>query len=372
MLFRQGIPVDRKGQGLADGIDGKQAAVHIAADVDEGTAFALPQLIVAAVVGMGIGAGVGADQAQPFKFKGIPDLGGGLGLQQADGLHIHSQIRAAPPVSPAAKLHPAQGGFQIEGAGTHRTVLLQLVGLENGDIQQQGQIFHGIAQPDHHRIGAHGSNGLHMVEPAAVIGAFHGGVQGSRHIIGGQQAAVGEGGVFQVNGVSLHVLGHAVALAEHGLRVIVAVHGEQALEHQGKQGPVRQVVAQERIHGALRVPGQLHRHVLVQRVFLRLGHHRTVVHHQGVARRDISLLFPQTAAGEKARQQHRCQHNRYNSLHAFPPPQTITAPWEPRRLPTFRWDQNSSGSQAVQWLLMSMCRTPARTSSWALMPFRFT
>ena len=57
----------------------------VAADIHHEAAVHFPQLEVAAVVGVGIRLGVGADHAQAGKLKLVPDLGRGFRFHKGDG-----------------------------------------------------------------------------------------------------------------------------------------------------------------------------------------------------------------------------------------------------------------------------------------------
>ena len=80
------LPVDAVGQeGTQGAVVEKFTVGDVAADIHHEAAVHFPQLEVAAVVGVGIRLGVGADHAQAGKLKLVPDLGRGFRFHKGDG-----------------------------------------------------------------------------------------------------------------------------------------------------------------------------------------------------------------------------------------------------------------------------------------------
>ena len=111
-----------------------------------------------------------------------------------------------------------------------------LTGLDDGYIQQQGQIGDGVAQLEADTALVGNQNFLYMNKSAGIIGAFQSGGIGGKYILYGYGCAVGEGGtIHQEKGKGAGVCGELVVLAENGNRLIIAVHKEQSLIDQRKQ-----------------------------------------------------------------------------------------------------------------------------------------
>ena len=256
VIRAEGVPVDAVGEGGADGGIGEHRAFHIAGQVQENAVFAVPQLVVAPVVCVFVAAGVGAHQAQSVKFEIVPDAGDGAGLFQADGRGGDHHVGVAPPVGVAPQQGGLGAGIQVVRTGAQGVVFQKLGGLDDGDVQQQRQVFHGdFGFYFYAAVLGEGDLG-DLGEAPAVVKTVLGGQQCGANILGGEPAAVGKGGVGDVEGVGLHVLGHAVVFAQLGLYLIFPVHGKQALVQQGEQRPVGKVRAKQGIHGDVRVVGE--------------------------------------------------------------------------------------------------------------------
>ena len=253
VFFDDGRPVNGVGQGGPEGGGGEDLPVgHIAGKEDHLAVFAVPQLVVAAVVGIEVGAGIGADQVQVIELEFVPDLGRRLRQQQRDGISGDGQAHliGAPPAAHPAQIGAGNGAVEGVGTGAQGSGGAHLGGLHHGDVQQNGQILHGGIQPEDQGLPFH-PDGLHMGEAAAVIIGVLSGVVAGLNVLDGDRGAVGEGGaVNQIEGVGLHVLGYRVPVTEDGHRLVVAVGAEQALVDQGEQGTVGIVGGGEGVHGA--------------------------------------------------------------------------------------------------------------------------
>ena len=157
--------------------------------------------------------------------------------------------------------------------------------------------------------------------------------------------------------------------AQDGIGVVIAVRGEKTLVNQGEQGPIGNVVADEGIHGPVRIVGQGQ---LLGRFFFHKILRVLPLHQEGVSRGNVflpGLVFH--AAAEQRGGKTKGQKPRYvfhgrTSLH------WITAPWAPRIPRVARWDQNLDVLHMVQSVLTSTEETPARFRAKRLISFRST
>ena len=203
---------------------------------------------------------------------------------------------------------------------------IHLTGLQNGDIQQQRKVLVGRVQIEHDALAILVELDLGDVGKAALIEvALPGGLVGGQHIVGRHPGAVGEPGVVvHIEGIDGVVGIDPIPGTQNGRGLVIAVVGEQALIHQGKQHPVGEVHADNGVHGPVGIVGQ--NHGLVRQRILFRGV-RIVLHENGVAGGHIGLvLFGGGAAGNERRQGREHQQHRKQSFHRFPPVHRITAP----------------------------------------------
>ena len=230
------------GQRRAHGDVLEHLAVLGSSQVKEYAVFCIPKLIVAPVVNIPVAARVCAGQGQIGELELIPDIRCVGGGKQGNGLGADGQSCLAPPVCALLQAVAHSGGLQHIGAGANGPFRAYLAFRQNGNVQQHRQVFVGYIQSDNNGLSAD-RNFIDVEEAAGVVFAFLGGVQACHHILGGDRLSVGERGVFQGEGVGLHILGNGEVLAKLGLHVVVPVNGKQTLIQQGKQRPVGKIVA---------------------------------------------------------------------------------------------------------------------------------
>ena len=331
----QRFPIQTVGQ------EGSQSTVvkvlgieNVAANVEHIAALNLPQLIVAAVFGEGVAHGIGAYHADgilSIKLEGVPDLSGAAHRHQIDGQIPGGNFQAAaPPVgiplqrSAAAVLHKdigAAAGGNLAGSGQ-----IHIRSLHNGHIQQNRQILEirvHLEQDTPVRRGFHIQQML--IEAVFIIVILHGPLVGHHHIVGRDPGAVGEGCVFlQIKGPVSVIGGDLVAGAENRGRVLLAVHGEQALIHQRHQHPVGVIAAEDGIQGSVGVVGQ---HQIL--VFLLLFRFRglLVFSQNGIAGGNVAgIVNAPGAARQQGHEQRQRQKQADRSFHRHTSSQQITAP----------------------------------------------
>ena len=175
-----------------------------------------------------------------------------------------------------------------------------------------------------------------MEEATLVVITFLGGGKACHHILGGDGLSVGEGCVFQGEGVGLHVLGNGEVLAKLGLYIVFPVNGKQALIQQGKQRPVGKIVALVGVQRLFLVVSQAEAfgRIVLLGGRLRTGMFRAVV--QAVAGGGIGIAPGLSAAAKQKTQAQNCGKELF---HLLPPYLIITAICEPRLPLVTRWDQ---------------------------------
>ena len=342
-ILNHGFPVNAVGQEGTQGAVVEMLGVeNVAADVHHVAAFNFPQLVVAAVFGKGIAHGVGADHADITELEFVTDLGCGGNLHQIDGGVGGSNLGlAAPPGIQPLQYRTGRAFLEGVGAGAQRHGSLNLAGLDNGDIHDQGQILEGGIQLEDNALAVLGDGHFPQVEEAVfVVVVLLGLGIGGDHVLGGDFGTVGEGGVFiHVEGPVPAVGRNLVGAAEDGGHVLLIVHGEQRLVHQAHEHPVGIVGTEQRVHGAVRIVGQGQ---LLSILFLRHNVLRFLAFHQdGIAGGDVAgIVDGFGAAAHQARQQGKGQQKGKQFFHHLTSLQVMTAPWEPRSPLVTRWDQN--------------------------------
>ena len=315
--------VDGMGQSSAHIVIGKGFAVGVDYQIQEQTVFAVPDLIVAAVVRIGVGARVSADKTHIAKLKLIPHLAGGFCLHQRDKGRCDDQVGGigAPPSCLGAQALAADGRIHHIRTGADGIGTAGLRCFDDGDIQQQGQVLIGRVQRDHHTA-AFGGNGGNVLKTTAVICAFLCGFQTGYHIRGGEGGAIREAGGSQIEGIGLHIRGYLETVAEDGRHAVIPVYTEQTLIKQRQQRPVIKVCGGI---GIQIFPGVVHHgQILFFHLFGGFGG-IAVVGIQCVTGGDVGC-FVLLTAGKQTERQYGAQEKRDDLLHTLPPLQTMMAP----------------------------------------------
>ena len=93
----QQVTIHGVGQGFPQSLVFEQTAFGVTADVEEDAVFAVPKFVVAAVVGVAFGAGVGAHQTHFAKLKCVTNLVDILRFLKRNGAGGKGQLSRAPP-----------------------------------------------------------------------------------------------------------------------------------------------------------------------------------------------------------------------------------------------------------------------------------
>ena len=257
-LRDDGLPVDDVGQGDAQLRQAEQALGDVEADVVHDGGGAVPQLVVAVVVHVGRGVGVGADHAGVAVLEVVAHVGGGLGGHQADARHAHRRVVGVLP--PVAVAHQGAGVpllHQPVGAGAHGGVGLHGAGLDDGDVQKQGEVLVGDGGIEDDGAVVRGLHGVEGIEALAVDRGILGRLEGGPDVPGGQPGAVAElHPGHQMDRILLHILGYVVVFAQHRLHLEAGGDDEQALVEQGGDGAVGEAGALVGVQAELRLIGQ--------------------------------------------------------------------------------------------------------------------
>ena len=334
------LPVNGIGQGLAEAVVVLEPVrvQGVAGQVNHDAVVHFPELKIAAVFAVGVQQRVGAGQVQVAELKLVPQLALAGGLDYIDLLCPGGQVCLAPPGFHLRQIRAVLPGVEFVGAGAQRMLRRHLRCLDNGNVQQQRQIFVGRIQVEGQALVLPELVLNNMGKPALVIVAFPGGIVGRDHIADGDPGAVGKPGVgVHIEGVNHVVRGYPVFGTQDGHRLILAVVGKQALIDQGEQHPVGKVHGDQGIHGPVGVISQNQCLILPG---IRRLRGLLPLHQDGVAGGHIGFLFLLGAAGSKQAQDGtQAQGHCNDSFHAHTSLHTITAPWLPRWPWVTRWDQ---------------------------------
>ena len=238
-LGDQALPVDDVGHGGAELPLIEDAVGQVEADILHNGGGTVPELIVAAVAhGVG-GVEVGADQGGVPELKAVPDGGGVRSRGEENGVVLHGGPVVLPPIPVPPQAEAAAFLGEGVGAGAQGPLLPLRPRLDDGHVQQQGQVLIGLVEPDLQGMLVPGREGLHLGEAAAVVVGIPGGLQGSDGVPGAQRRAVGKTDpLAEGDHAGPPVLGDGEALAEHRLGLEAVVQHEQGLVNQGEHGPV--------------------------------------------------------------------------------------------------------------------------------------
>ena len=321
------LPVYGIGQGLAQTVVVLEPVriQGVAGQVHHDAVVHFPELKVAAVFAIGVQQRVGAGQVQVAELKFVPELALAGGLNHMNLLCPGGQICLAPPGFHLRQVRAVFSGMEFVGAGAQRVLRRHLRCLDNGNVQQQRQIFIGRIQVEAQALVLPELVLNDMGKAALVVVAFPGGIVGRDYIPDGDPGAVGKPGVgVHIEGVNHVVRGNPVFGTQDGHRLVLAVVGEQSLIDQGKQHPVGKVHGDQRIHGPVGVIGQNQRLVLPG---IRCLRGLLSLHQDGVAGGHIGFFFLLGAAGsQQAQEGTQAQGHCNDSFHAHTSPHTITAP----------------------------------------------
>ena len=284
-------------------------------------------------------------------------------FRQGDALH--RLAGALPPVLAGQQAGTAALVIEI-GAGAGGDVLLLCAGFQNGNVQQGRQGAVGPGESQGHGA-ASGGNALYVRQPGGVAGGTAGSRETGLYIGGGERRAVGKDGVLpqgQRAGQGLRVIG--IGGAQQGLRLQLGIQMKQSLIEQGRHRLLHPVGAGKGVQGLARQIGQGkgggQRGAGLLRDRFLFGREEGLLH-----------LVDLGAAGQQGQSQRQSGGQGGDSVHrrSF---REMAAACTPRRSPIFRWDQNSSGWQAVQMPESSVCAgaSPARSSHWRFSPARST
>ena len=268
---------------------------------------------IAAAGGGHVAPGAGHVVGQQVHVVGGKGVGGGLLTligQQID--LIKGQRHAAPPVGVALQQLGAAGLGVRPGAGGEGVVFR--TGLDDGDIQQRGEVPAVLGQLDGHGVAAGRLDGGHIRQAGGVAGGLLGPKQRGAYILRCQRRAVTEmDAAAQTDGVGEGLRVVVLALGQHPLRLKLRGQAVQRLVQQGGQRQLNAVAAGDGIQCLAAEIGQgkggqggsfLHGVGLV--VLGQLA--------QGII--GIGALVPVGAAGQGQERQRRQQQRRNASFHS--------------------------------------------------------
>ena len=208
----------------------------------------------------------------------------------------------------------ADAVFQRVGAGSKGVVHGHFRSLDDGDIQQQRQILVRRVKEKVHAAVAGQLHTGNVGEASLVIHVLPRLLVARDHVLHRDPGAVGEGRVgFQIDRPCTVIRGDLILRAQNGGRIVLGVHREQPLIHQGHDHAVGVVAAVQGVHGAVGIVGQ--RQILRVR---RDGFLRRVLplHQEGVSRGDVGgIVDAPDAAGEAPQTEDKRQQHGYSLFH---------------------------------------------------------
>ena len=327
--FLDGLPVNGIGQlGTQISVIEVFTPADVTAYIQEYTAVHIPQLVITAIVGIGVGHGIGNHKTHITELEFVTDLGFALGGDQMD--KIVADRNPCDLLSPPV-VDFVQGGVHaaaLEGIGTGAEGMVgsHIGCLYDGDIQKKQEVFIGSGQHEGHTgtIGGQLYLSQIILEPGFVVVVLHGILIAGQNIFGSNGRSVREPGTGLNIACIDHVGGsHLEGGTQDRHRFIAAADGEQRLVHQGKQHTVILAVGDQGVHGPLRIVCQRDRsgfffHDQILRIL--------TFQQNGIAGRNIGFLFVSGTAGKTAENCAEDQQEGGQFLHLQPSPQTMMAP----------------------------------------------